>query len=88
MKQATITAAFLFFLSGNTYCQDIIVTSTDKVTGKTIAGIKSLLTISKDSTSGFSIYFYKEHEQYKGMHPLRISIKALGAGSCIELPLS
>ncbi|HMI65491.1 MAG TPA: hypothetical protein VK517_05615 [Cyclobacteriaceae bacterium] len=89
MKTVIVTVVILLSLSGvaccqGTNCSDVIATSTDKVTGKTITGIKSYLVISKDTISGFSIYFFRDHEQFKGMHPLTITIWATGASACID----
>lgn len=66
-------------ISSNYECSDLISTETDKMTGKTSTGAKESLIISDDGGKyGFGIYMLKTEKS------IIFSIKAVGAGSCID----
>lgn len=60
-------------------CSDLISTETDKMTGKSFTGAKKTLIVSDDGgKNGFGIYLMNSSNS------MIFSIKAVGAGSCID----
>jgi hypothetical protein len=63
----------------NSDCSKYILTDVDKVTGKSSTAAKDMLVISQDGgKNGFGIYLLK------GSNSIILSIKAVGAGNCID----
>lgn len=60
-------------------CEELITTQIDKMTGKSSTSSKNAIIISKDGgKNGFGIFFLKSDKS------IIMSIKAVGAGSCID----
>ncbi|RXM42585.1 hypothetical protein [Flavobacterium sp. YO12] len=60
-------------------CEQLIITKVDKMTGKSSTSSKDVLIVSKDGgKNGFGIFFLKSDKS------IIMSIKAVGAGSCID----
>lgn len=67
-------------VSNSLSCESLISTEVDKVTGNSTIGSISTLVVSKDGgKNGFGIFFMKS-----STGSIITSIKAVGAGSCID----
>lgn len=59
-------------------CDDLIISDTDKVTGKTTRGLKESIVVSCDGKNGFGFYIFE------GSNSIILSANVVGASACID----